>query len=164
MEYRDLFDGNRNPIGEKVAKGEKFGAGKFIVVVMVFIENSKGEMLLQKRAESKGGKWATTGGHPTSGQSSREGMLAELKEEIGVEVAPEELVLFKTIKTQKTFEDLYYLHKDIDIKGTKLQKDEVQDLGWFSKAEVENLIATNQFFTPHLEPYFEYLKLKQEGK
>ena len=165
MEYRDLFDKNRKPLGEVVAKGEKFGEGKFIVVVMVFIENSKGEMLLQKRSASKGGKWATTGGHPTSGQSSLQGMLQELKEEIGVSVQPEELVLFKTVKTPKTFVDLYYLHKDMDIKDTKLQESEVQDLRWFTKGQIEQLVKDGQFFMPHYQgAYLEYLKLGEKGE
>ncbi len=160
MEYRDLFDKNRKPLGERVAKGEKFDKGKYIVVVMVFIENSKGEILLQKRSEAKGGKWATTGGHPTSGQSSLEGMLTELKEEIGVNVDKNELVLFKTMKTPKTFVDLYYLHKDIDIKDTKLQTSEVQDIAWFTKAQIEDLVKSGQFFMPHYQgAYTEYLKL-----
>ncbi len=160
MEYRDLFDKNRKPTGEKIAKGEPFDDGKYIVVVMVFIENSKGEILLQKRSQSKGGKWATTGGHPTSGQTSLEGMRQELKEEIGVVVDENELVLFKTVKTPKTFVDLYYLQKDIDIKDTKLQESEVQDIAWFTKPQIEDLVKNGQFFMPHYEgAYLEYLKL-----
>lgn len=157
MEYRDLFDENRKPTGEKVAKGEKFADGKRIVVVMVFIENSKGELLLQKRSKAKGGQWATTGGHPTSGQSSLEGMMQELKEEIGVGVEPDELVMFKTHKTPKTFVDLYYLRKDIGIKDAKLQKSEVQDIGWFTKSQIYKLIQTDQFFEPHQNAYLEFL-------
>ena len=165
MEYRDLFDKNRKTTGEKVAKGEKFDDGKFIVVVMVFIENSKGEILLQKRSKAKGGKWATTGGHPTAGQSSLEGMRQELKEEIGVDVDKSELVLFKTVKTPKTFVDLYYLHKDIDLKDTKLQESEVQDIGWFTKSQIEDLVKNGQFFMPHYQgAYLEYLKLDFGGK
>ncbi len=164
MEYRDLFDQNRKPTGEKIAKGEKFGKGKYIVVVMVFIENSRGEMLLQKRSEDKGGKWATTGGHPTSGQSSVEGMCQELKEELGVNVEQDELVLFETIKSPKTFVDLYYLKKDINLSDLKLQQSEVQDAGWFTKEQVKDLIKTGQFFTPHEEEFFDFLKFDAENK
>ena len=88
--------------------------------------------------------------------------MQELKEEIGVEVEPDELVLFKTQKTPKTFVDLYYLRKDINVKDTKLQKSEVQDIGWFAKSQIGNLIKTDQFFEPHQNAYLEFLNFAEE--
>lgn len=64
IEKRDLYDENRNLIGETIFKGEEIPEGKYIVVVLVFIQNSEGKFLIQKRSERKNGKYATTGGHP----------------------------------------------------------------------------------------------------
>ena len=52
------------------------------MVVMVVIRNSKGEFLMQKRVESKGGDWGVTGGHPKSGETPIEGIITEVKEVI----------------------------------------------------------------------------------
>lgn len=49
MEKRDLYDSNRNLTGETIYKGEQTPDGKFIVVVLIFIQNSEGKFLIQKR-------------------------------------------------------------------------------------------------------------------
>ena len=81
MEKRDLYDENRQLTGETIYKGEEIPDGRYIIVVLVFIQNSKGEFLIQKRSEIKNGKYATTGGHCKTGESSIQGILTEIKEE-----------------------------------------------------------------------------------
>ena len=49
---------------------------------MVFIQNSEGKFLIQKRSKIKNGKYATTDGHPKSGEDSIQGIISEVKEEI----------------------------------------------------------------------------------
>lgn len=41
MEKRDLYDENRNYTGETIYKGEKIPEGRYISVVLIFIQNSK---------------------------------------------------------------------------------------------------------------------------
>ena len=72
MEKRDLYDKDRNLTGEFIFKGEPVPKGKYIIVILVMIQNSKGEFLIQKRSKQKGGKFAATGGHVKSGQTSVE--------------------------------------------------------------------------------------------
>lgn len=74
MELRDLYNSKRILTGEVIKKEEDVPPGRYYITVVVFIENSKGEFLLQKRALKKDGRWATTGGHPVSGESSLEGL------------------------------------------------------------------------------------------
>ena len=52
-EKRDLYDINRNLTGETIYKGEEIPEGRYINVVLVFIQNSKGDFLIQKRSERK---------------------------------------------------------------------------------------------------------------
>ena len=105
MEYRDLYDENRNLTGEKIEKNEPVPVGRYYVTVVVFIENSNGEMLLQKRSQKKGGQWAMTGGHPKSGETSEVGIRNEIEEELGINVDNDNLVCYKTIKTEDDFVD-----------------------------------------------------------
>ena len=158
MEYRDLYDKERNLTGKVIKKDDLVPSGYYYITVMVFIENLKGEILLQKRSKEKGGVWATTGGHPKAGQSSLEGMQAEIKEELGIDVSLNDLVLFKTIKTEDDFLDLYYLKKDINLNDIKIQAEEVQVANWFTIEEIEEMIKTGEFFKWHIAAYRDYLK------
>jgi len=157
MEFRDLYNDARIFTGEIIEKSKPVPRGKYYITVMVFIENSKSDILLQKRSKEKGGQWATTGGHPKAGETSIQGMCTEIKEEIGVAVKEKELKLFKTIKTEDDFVDLYYLQKDIDIHNIKIQEEEVQDVKWFSKIEINEMIKNNEFFKWHIDVYNDFL-------
>lgn len=53
IEKRDLYDENRNLTGETIFKGEDIPEGKYIVVVLVFIQNSEGKFLIQKEVKEK---------------------------------------------------------------------------------------------------------------
>ena len=158
MEYRDLYDENRILTGERIEKHDHVPTGRYYVTVMVFIENSKGEILLQQRSAAKGGQWATTGGHPKSGETSLVGMRTEIEEEIGVCVLDDELTLFKTIQTEDDFVDFYYLKKDILVEEIKMQDEEVQNVKWFSKEKVEEMILDGTFFKWHVQPYRWFLE------
>ncbi len=156
MEKRDLYDSKRNPTGETILKGEETPEGRYIVVVMVFIQNSKGDFLIQKRSERKNGKYATTGGHPKSGESSIQGLLTEVEEEIGLRLNPDDLQLYYSGKSEekRVFWDDYYIKMDVeDIKELKLQSDEVDDVEWFSESEIIELMKQDKFFKNHFEEF-----------
>lgn len=155
MEKRDLYDENRKLTGETIYKGETVPKGRYYITVVIFIQNRKGNFLIQKRVAKKDGKWATTGGHPVSGESSKQGIITEIKEELGISVNNENIQLFKTIKTEDDFVDLYYLKEDIDINNVKVQKEEVDEAKWASTDEINELIKKQQFSKSHTE-FFKY--------
>lgn len=166
MEKRDLYDEKRNLTGETIVKGEPIPEGRYIVVVLVFIQNSEGKFLIQKRSELKNGKYATTGGHPKSGESSIEGIITEVKEEIGLDINPNDLELYFSGRSEKerVFWDDYYIKMDIpNIKSLKLQEDEVSSVEWFSEKEIFDLMEHNKFFKNHYEE-FEILMKWMENK
>lgn len=161
LEKRDLHDENRKLTGETILKGDKIPKGKYIVVVLIFIQNSKGEFLIQKRSTRKNGKFATTGGHPKSGESSIQGIITEVEEEIGLKLNPKDLKLYFSGKseTESVFWDDYYVKMDIpDIKQLKLQKDEVSSIEWLSEKEIINLMKQDKFFKNHYEEFEILLK------
>lgn len=165
LEKRDLYDCNRNLTGETIYKGEKIPKNRYILVVLCFIQNSKGEFLIQKRSMIKNGKYGATGGHPKSGESSLEGMLTEINEEIGLSILPNEInLIFSDVEhSSQVFFDLYYLKKDFDINNLTLQKEEVDFVDWYSLDKIELLIKNNLFFENHVEELYrvlDYLKNK----
>lgn len=155
-EKRDLYDVNRKLTNATIFKGEPIPKGSYIVVVLVFIQNSEGKFLIQKRSEIKNGKYATTGGHPKSGESSIEGIITETKEEIGVLLDKDNLELFFSGRSDKSsvFWDDYYTKMDIpDIEKLKLQKSEVESICWLSIEEIKKLKNEDKFFKNHYEEF-----------
>ena len=155
MEKRDLYDENKKLTGETIFKGEKVPKGRYYITVVVWIQNDEGNFLIQKRVLKKDGKWSTTGGHLVSGETSKQGIFTEIKEELGLDLTDKEIILFKTIKTEDDFVDLYYLKADVDINNVVMQKEEVEDVKWASIEEINKLIETKKFSDSHAK-FFEY--------
>lgn len=155
MEKRDLYDENKKLTGETIFKGEKVPKGRYYITVVIWLHNDEGNFLIQKRVLKKDGKWSTTGGHPVSGETSKQGIFTEIKEELGLDLTDKEIILFKTIKTEDDFVDLYYLKADVDINNVVMKKEEVEDVKWASIEEIKKLIKDKRFSDSHAE-FFEY--------
>ena len=94
-EFWDIYDAKKNKTGKVAERGVyKFKKGEYHIVVTGIIINSKGEILITKRAEHKrhGGLWECNGGSILKGETSIQGMIRELKEETGLEVNYGELI------------------------------------------------------------------------
>lgn len=156
MEKRDLYNENRVMTGETVYKGAQIPDNRYIIVVLIFIQNSEGKFLIQKRSERKNGKFATTGGHPKSGEDSIQGIITEVKEEIGLDIKAEDLTLYYggRSESEKVFWDDYYIKLDVeDINKLELQEEEVESVHWFSAEEIINLMKEDKFFKNHYEEF-----------
>lgn len=164
MELRDLYDENKKLTGETIYKGQDVPKGRYYITVVIFIQNNKNEFLLQKRVKKKDGKWATTGGHPVSGETSKQGIITEIKEELGINVVEEKVELFKTIKTEDDFVDIYYLKQDIDINEIKIQKEEVEDVKWTTIEEIQKMIQQKIFSESHKAFFEDCLKCLNANK
>lgn len=147
MEYLDLYDENKNLTGEKIlrSKDVKIEPGKYINIVIVFIENSDNKFLIQKTSKEKGSVWATTGGHVKAGTTCDEAIIEEIKEELGIDINTSELKHIETNKFSVLFQDVYYLKKDIDINDITIQKEEVEYVKWLTKEEINKLIEKDKF-------------------
>jgi 8-oxo-dGTP diphosphatase len=162
LEYRDLYDENKNLTGEKIQKGDPIPKGKYYLTVVVWIQNNKNEFLLQ--INKKYNMWTTTGGHPKTGETSLDGIVTEIKEELGVDVEKDNLALFKTIKTEDDFVDLYYIKHDIDLNNITMQEEEVDNVKWFSKNQISNLIEENKLLPPHIDFYYNCIDYLEKNK
>lgn len=167
MEKRDLYDKNRKLIGKTITKNEAPPEGTYIQVVLIFIQNGEGKFLVQKRSKAKNGLFATTGGHPKSGETSKQGIIAEVKEEIGIDLNPDRVKWYFGGRSdeERVFWDDYYIQIDeIDIEKVKLQKEEVDSLYWFSADEIIELKKKGLFFLNHFEEFEELLRWLEKGK
>lgn len=147
METRDLYDVHRNLIGKTIKKVDKIPNNTYIMMVVIFIQNNNNDFLIQKRSLDKGGKRATTGGHPKSGESSLQGIITEVEEELGIKI--NNPTLFKQANGKNTICDLYYIKDDIDISKVTIQKEEVETIKWASINEINNLMNNGEFNKGH---------------
>lgn len=141
-ELWDIYDENRNKTGKIVERGNaKFEKGEFHIVVNGIIINSKNEILISQRAPHKKHslKWECNGGSILAGETSLEGVLRELKEELGLEFSKEDAIFLKEIKREQfeypDFKDIWLFRKDIDIKDVKFKDGEAIAAKWVTIKE-----------------------------
>ena len=156
-EKRDLYDKDGNRTEYTYYKGDKIPADYYPMVVMIAIQNSKGEFLMQKRVPSKGGDWGVTGGHPKSGEEPIAGIITEVKEELGIDISKEKIKEFASGCDGKDCYKMYYLKMDLDIAELKIQEEELTEVKWFSIEELNNMVKKNELNKEQVE-FFESCK------
>lgn len=174
MEFIDVLDERRNKVGIVRNRELVYKNGDWHKTVHIWLINSKNELLIQKRAKDKQtfpNLWAISiAGHVISGETSIEAALREIKEEIGIDVNPNDLKLIFTIKRIQEYkngflhvhDDVYLFKYDLDLYNTKIQKEELTDIRFINYKELEErLINKDSSFVPFSEEHeklFKYLK------
>ena len=107
-------------------------------MVSVWIRNRHGEFLLSQRHPDKPYPlyWECTGGSVLACESSLEGAVREVREELGLVLEPEHgRLLFQT--RRERFQDLYdvwLFHADTPVSCLRLQETEVIAAQWVSRS------------------------------
>jgi 8-oxo-dGTP pyrophosphatase MutT (NUDIX family) len=161
-EERDLYDKNGNKTGLTYFKGDPIPEGFYPMVVMVAIQNSKGEFLMQKRVPRKGGDWGVTGGHPKSGESCLEGIITEVKEELGVNILNHPIVEFESGCDGHDCYKMYYINLDLDLNDVIIQEEELSEVKWFSMAELEQMVKTKELNQNQIDFFLKCSKFIKE--
>lgn len=143
-ELRDLYDINSNKTNKTYRKGDLIPEGYYPMVVMVVIKNSNGEFLMQKRVESKGGDWGVTGGHPKSGETPIEGIITEVKEELGLDFSKENFIEYDSGCDGKDCYKMYFVTKDININDITIQQEELSEVRWFTMDELKGMVNSGE--------------------
>lgn len=144
MELRDLYDRNGNLTGKTYYKGDTISDGFYPMVVMVVIRNSNGDFLMQKRTPNKGGDWGVTGGHPKSGETPIEGIITEVKEELGLDFSKENFIEYDSGCDGKDCYKMYFVTKDIDIRDITIQESELTEVRWFTMDELKSMVNSGE--------------------
>lgn len=135
-ELWDIYDINRKKTGRTAERDVyQFKEGEYHIVVTGIILNSKNEILITKRASFKkyGGLWECNSGSVLAGETSLEGILRELKEELGIEFSKEETIFLKEVKRDKKvpdFKDLWLFQRDINIDEITFPDGEATEAKW----------------------------------
>ena len=176
MEMLDVLDEFGNKIGISKSKKELYQTGEWFRSAHIWIINDKKEILLQKRSPKKStfpNLWAVSvSGHVREGEESMDTVIREIKEELNLDVNPEQCQYLFTIKRENIFEncinrvfdDIYLLKLNIDVNTTKLQKSELCEIKYFNYEELKYALKNgDSAFVPideEKERLFEYLDEK----
>ncbi len=137
-ELWDLYDENRNPVGETHERGQDIPEGRYHIVVDIWTIRSDGRILLDQRHPNKhmGLRWECTGGSVLMGEDSRMGAVREMGEELGLVVEPKHLVELDTVRVKDRFVDTYINICDVELDELVLQDTEVVDAKFVSFDEL----------------------------
>lgn len=153
MEFFDLYDADRNKTGQTMERGTPVPKGFYRMVVHICIFGSGGKMLIQRRQPFKrswSGMWDfTVGGSSVTGDTSLSAAIRETSEEIGVQLAPEELKRVLTVQTECVLDDIYAVQKDLDETALTLQYEEVEQVKWADIDEIKSMIDEGIFIPYH---------------
>lgn len=157
MEKWDLYTKYRKKTGKEQIRGEKIPQGFYHLVVHVWIRNRKGEYLISQRSGSRPTfplMWECVGGSVLMGESSIEGALREIKEEVGLDLKPETgtLLFTKLRGTDFKYEckefndimDVWLFEYDGDLHLEDATTDEVADCRWMTVSEIRKLYEDNK--------------------
>lgn len=116
----------------------------------VWVINNKKQILCQKRSFKKDirpGEWeAFFGGHLAPEEEYKHNAIIELSEELGIKVKENNLIPYKTLKsdkpTHKEYQGIfaYILDEEQDFK---YEKDEIDQLVWKDIEEVRGILLNN---------------------
>lgn len=169
-ELWDIYDINKNKLGRTAERDVyKFKEGEYHIVVTGIIINSENKILISKRAENKkfGGMWECNGGSILAGETSLEGILRELKEELGLEFSKKEAIFLKEIRRDKCppdFKDLWLFRKDIKIENLTFPDGETIEAKWVTIEEFMEMVNNKQIVPTidfGVEEYMKSLTIKQ---
>jgi isopentenyl-diphosphate delta-isomerase type 1 len=140
----DVVDSQDNVIGVR-ARGDIHRLGLMHRSVHILLFNSKGELFIQKRSQSKDsnpGLWdSSAAGHLECGESYPDCATRELAEELAIEVAAPLQSLFRLPASPRTGMEHCTVYHGIHDGPFQLQPEEIDEGRWVSIAQMDRRVA-----------------------
>ncbi|MGI5893991.1 MAG: NUDIX hydrolase [Candidatus Merdivicinus sp.] len=169
-EFWDIYDKNRQKTGRIQERGKPMDPDDYHLVVEIWLQNTKGEVLLTRRHPDKhyGGLWECTGGSAVAGEESLTAAMREMREEIGVDLTdgePGKHLASFTIRRDapghySAHYDVYLFRRDIPLESLHLQAEEVTDAQWVDEATFQKMQQNGELIPCKLNP-FQWGKFKE---
>ena len=168
MEIVDIYDGKKNKTGKTVERSTKPELGEYRLSIHIWITNSKGELLIQRRSANKKmftNMWNETGGAASTSETSEMTCAREFEEELGVKPNMDKAELIGSIKRKYDYVDVWHIEQDIDLNDIKMQKDEVSEVKYVAIDELKKIIEDKEFVPtigPSLNMFLTYMDMTKE--
>ena len=172
MELWDLYTIDRKTTGKTHIRGKEIPEGYYHLVVHVWIKNVKGEYLISQRAANRPTfplQWECVGGSVIAGESSLNGALREVKEEVGLDLSPDSGSLIftkiRSIISGKAYQDImdvWLFHYDGEVCLSNATTDEVAQTGWMTPAQIRELYYSGKLVR-NLAYFFTEIDQSTEG-
>lgn len=151
-ELFDVYDKNGNYLGVKTRKAcHASNPDFFHKPVWIWIINDFNEILIQKRTITKKScpnYWdVSCGGHVVAGESSLDGAVREMKEELGIKTKKEDYHFIREFINEDTFEiaQIYVIKLNKLNSNLILQFEEVSEVRWLNYEDFKKIFLSNEF-------------------
>lgn len=149
MEYWDVYDKKGKWKKRAIRKGERLKNDEYHIIVEGWILRDDGNFIIQRRALDKksfAGMWyCSAGGSVISGETPKEGMVREFREELGIDISEEELHLKRIITEKNTIFYIFLVRKNISLDEIKLQEEEVMDVDLADPNKIRKMVEDKTF-------------------
>lgn len=176
MEYIDIVNSKGERLGLQKTKAEVHRDGDWHKTVHIWCINGKEEVLMQRRAADKvnfPNFWdISVAGHVDNGEHPIESALREVKEEIGISVAEEDLHYLGTVPQQFILHEGTYIDNELcviylvtlnkELSELTMQTEELSALDWVPLTTLKQWVTEGrEDLLPHAEEYA--LVFKEQG-
>ena len=155
MEILDLYNRDGIKLSKTYMRGSDIerNENEYIIAVDIWIKNDNDEILMTQRHPSKKVhplKWECTSGCILAGEDSFTGALREVKEETGIVLKREEGTKIHRIVQDniKIIFDIFLFRKNVDIRETKIQEEEIINIKWVRKDEMKKMFEKKEIVEP----------------
>ena len=165
METWDIYDSCFVKTGRTHERGKPLASGDYHLIAHVYPVNDKGQILIQKRADTlswKPGKWAATSGSATVGEDGWTTCQRELEEELGIKATRDNSSLAFMLRRREHFTTVWIVNTNIEIEELVIQPAEVAEAKWVNHKELKKMVKKGEFLNyAYLDSL---LKIIDEGK
>jgi len=161
IELIDVLTPDGKSTGLRKPKDQVHRDGDWHRAAHVWVVAPEGRILVQRRSlrkENNPGLWdVSAAGHLSAGESAVEAAIRETFEEIGLALAPEELLFAMTLRQSSVlnggkyidneFHEIFLVRRDADIASLKLDPEEVAEVQWLDD------LRPDETFVPHGDEY-----------
>ena len=94
MEYRELYDENRQPLGIAITKSDPVPPNAYMLTVGIWIVNDQKQILLTRRSFEKRyapGMWENPAGHVQKGETCEDAIIRRAYADVYIHIPADEL-------------------------------------------------------------------------
>ena len=160
-ELVDVISLNREKTGEVLPRGLLYPQKKHFLSVHVWVKNSQGQFLMQKRLPNRHvdpNMWSVHGGVADAGETSLDAAKRETLEEIGLKIENPVLV-YQNPEPDPWggMVDVWLAYSEAKVEDLVLQQTEIADVRWFNREELEDYIKQGKV-SPHILFALDFVK------